>query len=43
MRRAAQVATVGFAALMGFQLALALGARLGEAAWGATQSHLTTA
>ena len=35
MRRVAQVATLGFGALMAFQVALAAGAPLGHAAWGA--------
>ena len=43
MRRAAQAATVGFAALMAFQTALAAGAPLGDAAWGGADTHLTTA
>lgn len=43
MRRAAQVATIGFAALMVFQAALAAGAPLGDAAWGGAHAHLTTA
>jgi hypothetical protein len=40
MRRAAAAATVGFAALATFQAALALGAGLGEAAWGGSHAHL---
>ena len=43
MRRAAQAATVGFAALAVFQAALAAGAPLGAAAWGGADAHLTTA
>jgi hypothetical protein len=43
MRRAAQAATIGFAALMVFQAALAAGAPLGDAAWGGAHAHLTTA
>ena len=42
MRRAQQAATVGFGALMVFQAALAVGAPLGDAAWGGAHSHLTT-
>src|SRR4051812_10229068 len=42
MRRAAQAATIGFAALMVFQAALAAGAALGDAAWGGAHAHLTT-
>jgi hypothetical protein len=42
MRRAAQAATIGFAALMVFQAALAAGAPLGDAAWGGVHAHLTT-
>lgn len=41
MRRVAQVATLGFGALMAFQVALAAGAPLGHAAWGGSQAHLT--
>src|SRR4051794_29172718 len=41
MRRATQAATIGFAALMVFQVALAAGAPLGEAAWGGAHTHLT--
>lgn len=41
MRRAAQAATIGFAALAIFEAALAAGAPLGEAAWGGSNSHLT--
>jgi hypothetical protein len=40
MRRAAQAATIGFAALMAFQAALAAGAPLGDAAWGGAHAHL---
>jgi hypothetical protein len=43
MRRAADAATVGFAALMIFQAALAAGAPLGAAAWGGAGADLTTA
>jgi CBS-domain-containing membrane protein len=42
MRRAAQAATVGFAALAVFEAALAAGAPLGHAAWGGSAAHLTT-
>jgi hypothetical protein len=42
MRRAAQAATVGFAALAAFEAALAAGAPLGDAAWGGSAAHLTT-
>jgi len=42
MRRAADAATIGFAALMIFQAVLAAGAPLGDAAWGGTDAHLTT-
>jgi hypothetical protein len=42
MRRAAQAATMGLAALMVFQVALAAGAPLGDAAWGGAHAHLTT-
>ena len=42
MRRAAQAATIGLAALMVFQAALAAGAPLGHAAWGGEHAHLTT-
>ena len=41
MRRAAQAATVGFAALAVFEAALAAGAPLGEAAWGGSAAELT--
>lgn len=37
---AAVVAAVGFSAVAVFQLALALGAPLGRAAWGGAQAHL---
>src|SRR6188474_2281023 len=43
MRRSAQAATIGFAALAIFEAALAAGAPLGEAAWGGSAAHLTTA
>jgi hypothetical protein len=39
-RQAAIAAATGFADLAGFQLALALGALVGRAAWGGTQMHL---
>jgi hypothetical protein len=42
MRRAAQAATIGLAALMVFQAALAAGAPRGDAAWGGAHAHLTT-
>ncbi len=42
MRRAADAATIGFAALMIFQAALAAGAPLGDAAWGGADAHLDT-
>jgi hypothetical protein len=42
MRRATQAATIGLAALMAFQAALAAGAPLGDAAWGGAHAHLTT-
>jgi bacteriorhodopsin len=42
MPRAAQVATVGFAAMIVFQAALAAGAGLGDAAWGGAHAQLTT-
>ena len=42
MRRAAQVATVGFAGMIVFEAALAAGARLGDAAWGGAHAQLTT-
>lgn len=41
MRRAAQAATIGFAALAVFEVALAAGAPLGDAAWGGSAAHLT--
>lgn len=41
-RTAAIAASVGFLALAGFQLALALGAPLGRAAWGGTHTQLPT-
>lgn len=41
MRRAAQAATIGFAAQIAFQTALAAGAPLGDAAWGGSHAHLT--
>jgi hypothetical protein len=42
MRRAAQAASIGFAALAAFEAALAAGAPLGAAAWGGADAHLTT-
>lgn len=42
MGRAARAAIVGFAALTVFQVVLAAGAPLGEAAWGGTHAQLTT-
>jgi hypothetical protein len=42
MRRAAQLATVGFAGMIVFEAALAAGARLGDAAWGGAHAQLTT-
>jgi hypothetical protein len=42
MRRAARAATIGFVALLVFQVALAAGAPLGDAAWGGAHAHLTT-
>jgi hypothetical protein len=42
MGRIAQVITVSFVALAAFQLALAAGAPLGDAAWGGAQANLTT-
>jgi hypothetical protein len=41
-RTAAIAAAVGFLAIAAFQLALALGAPLGRAAWGGTNAHLPT-
>lgn len=41
-RAAAAVATVGFGGLAAFQLGLALGAPLGEAAWGGTSADLSS-
>jgi hypothetical protein len=43
VRRAAHAATIGFAALLAFQVALAAGAPLGHAAWGGTHAHLSIA
>jgi hypothetical protein len=43
MRRAAQAATIGFAALAVFQAALVAGAPLGRAAWGGADAHLMMA
>ena len=42
MRRSARAAAIGFAALAVFEVALAAGAPLGEAAWGGSDAHLTT-
>ena len=42
MRRAAQVATIGFAGMIVFEVALAAGAPLGDAAWGGAHTDLTT-
>jgi hypothetical protein len=42
MPRAAQVATIGFAGMIVFEAALAVGARLGDAAWGGAHAQLTT-
>jgi hypothetical protein len=42
MRRAAHAATVGFAAMIAFETALVVGARLGDAAWGGTHAQLAT-
>jgi hypothetical protein len=42
-RPAAAVAAIGFIAIAGFEVALALGAPLGRAAWGGTHVHLPTA
>jgi hypothetical protein len=42
VRRAAQAATIGFGALVVFQAALAVGAPLGDAAWGGAHAQLTT-
>jgi hypothetical protein len=41
MRRAAQVATIGFAGMIVFEAALVAGARLGDAAWGGAHAQLT--
>lgn len=43
MRRATDTATIGFSALLAFQVALVAGAPLGYAAWGGTHAHLSTA
>ena len=43
MRPAALMTTIGFGALMVYQAVLAAGAPLGEAAWGGSNSELTTA
>jgi hypothetical protein len=42
MPRSAQAATIGLGALMVFQAALAVGAPLGEAAWGGGNAHLSS-
>jgi hypothetical protein len=42
-RRAAVLATIGFAVIAVFQAALAAGASLGHAAWGGAEAELTTA
>lgn len=42
MTRSARAATIGFAALAVFEIALAAGAPLGDAAWGGSAAHLTT-
>jgi hypothetical protein len=42
MRRLADAAIIGFAALAAFQAALAAGAPLGHAAWGGERAELTT-
>ena len=42
MPRAAQVATIGFVGMIAFDAALAAGAPLGAAAWGAAHAQLTT-
>jgi hypothetical protein len=39
---AAVAAAVGFIGLAGFELALALGAPLGRAAWGGSETHIST-
>jgi hypothetical protein len=41
-RTAAVLAAAGFLTIAGFQVALALGAPLGHAAWGGRQRHLST-
>jgi peptidoglycan/LPS O-acetylase OafA/YrhL len=43
MRRATHAATIGFAAMLAFQVALAAGAPLGHAAWGGTHTQPSTA
>jgi hypothetical protein len=43
VRRVTCAATIGFAAMLAFQVALAAGAPLGYAAWGGTNAHLSTA
>lgn len=40
--QAAAVAAAGFAGIAGFEVALALGAPLGRAAWGGTHVYLPT-
>jgi hypothetical protein len=42
MPRAAQAATIGFAGMIVFEVALAAGARLGDAAWGGAHAQLST-
>jgi hypothetical protein len=42
MTRAAEAATIGFAGMIAFELALVAGARLGDAAWGGAHAQLTT-
>jgi hypothetical protein len=43
VRLAALAAVIGFAAIAGFELALAAGAPLGHAAWGGAHAQLSTA
>ena len=43
MRPAALMTTIGFGSLLVYQAVLAAGAPLGEAAWGGSNSELTTA
>jgi hypothetical protein len=42
MGRATRAVTIGFAALAVFEAALAVGAPLGDGAWGGSAAHLTT-